>query len=114
MAYALDHVFVLTESGAPSCASLTALGFVEGEPNSHPGQGTANRRFFFANAMLELLWVDDPSEARRPPADRLQLWERSEGRGSGASPFGICLHASQVIHGPRRAYAVARQGRRPG
>jgi hypothetical protein len=28
----------------------------EDSSNTHPGQGTANRQFFFNNAYLELLW----------------------------------------------------------
>jgi hypothetical protein len=39
----------------------------EGEPNTHPGQGTACRRFFFRNAFLELVWVRDPAEAQGEP-----------------------------------------------
>jgi hypothetical protein len=40
----------------------------EGTPNIHPGQGTANRRFFFRNAMLELLWVNDEQFVQGPRA----------------------------------------------
>ncbi len=63
MPFELDHFFICTDVGAPAAAALMALGFVEGAPNTHPGQGTANRRFFFDNAMLELLWVHDEAEA---------------------------------------------------
>ena len=59
MPFELDHCFILTDVGAPEAELLTEFGFVEGEPNTHPGQGSANRRFFFANAMLELVWVHD-------------------------------------------------------
>lgn len=59
----LDRVFVRTARDAPEAERLRALGLVEGTPNVHRGQGTANRRFFFANAMLELLWVHDEIEA---------------------------------------------------
>jgi hypothetical protein len=51
----LDHFFILTEKFAPEAKLLTDLGLVEGTSNSHPGQGAANRRFFFANTALELL-----------------------------------------------------------
>lgn len=53
----VDHVFVSASRGAPEARKLIELGLLEGSPNRHPGQGTANRRFFFANAMLELSWV---------------------------------------------------------
>jgi hypothetical protein len=43
---------------------MVKFGLLEGSSNAHPGQGTANRRFFFDNFMLELLWVTNPAEAR--------------------------------------------------
>lgn len=94
MAVELDHVFVLTRPGAPEADRLVELGLAEGEPNTHPGQGTANSRFFFHNAMLEFLWVHDEVEAARPPASGTRLLERWRGRGTGACPFGICLRPS--------------------
>src|SRR5262249_6109280 len=62
---------------------------LEGAGNMHPGQGTANRRFFFANAYLELLWVCDPQEAQSEAVYRTQLWERWFHRHSGACPIGL-------------------------
>jgi hypothetical protein len=91
MRFELDHLFILTEPAGTEATLLQSYGLVEGEPNHHPGQGTANRRFFFSNSMLELLWVCDKSEALSPPADRLRLVDRSQWRENGASPFGICL-----------------------
>jgi hypothetical protein len=88
-----DHLFICTEVGAPAADRLVALGLIEGLSNTHPGQGTANRCFFFHNAMLELLWVHDPIEAQSEVIQRTRLWERWEGRASGdrICPFGICL-----------------------
>jgi hypothetical protein len=63
----------------------------EGLPNQHLGQGTASRRFAFANAMIELLWVTDASEAQSQRTERTLLWERWSSREHDASPFGICL-----------------------
>jgi hypothetical protein len=91
VSFELDHLFVMTDRGAPAAETLRAAGFVEGAPNVHPGQGSANRRFFFANAMLELLWVDDEREARSALATPTRLWERWSGRAGGACPFGIVL-----------------------
>jgi hypothetical protein len=85
----LDHVFVCCDIGAPEAALLAGAGLVEGSGNTHPGQGTANRRFFFANAYLELMWVSDPAEAQCPAALPTQLWEHWSGRAAGACPFGI-------------------------
>ena len=89
----VDHVFVSAAVGAPEGDHLVDLGLIEGSSNRHPGQGTANRRFFFANAMLELVWVHDPAEAQSvaEPARRLHLWERWAGRDGAACPFGVCL-----------------------
>jgi len=42
----LDHVFICTAPGAPCAEEIVQLGLHEGAPNQHPGQGTANRRFF--------------------------------------------------------------------
>jgi len=87
----LDHVFVCTAPGAPEAEKFVQFGLHEGPPNQHPGQGTANRRFAFANAMIELVWVSDVSEAQSQSARRTLLWERWSGREHNASPFGICL-----------------------
>jgi hypothetical protein len=59
----LDHLFVCTALGAPEAEKLVQFGLHEGPPNQHPGQGTACRRFSFANAMIELFWVSEAREA---------------------------------------------------
>lgn len=89
MAAVLDHVFICTAVGAPAANRLQEFGLVEGPPNRHPGQGTACRRFFFRNGMLELIWVADEQEARAAAATR--LWERWSAAGRTASPFGVIL-----------------------
>ena len=96
MAYEIDHIFVLTDEGAPCTDALLRFGLTEGEPNRHEGQGTANRRFFFCNSMLELLWVENVEDARSVAARPLQLADRWIGRSVGASPFGICLRPSDA------------------
>ena len=83
MALALDHVFVCTAVGAPEAEALVAAGFAEGSGNTHPGQGTACRRFFFENAFLELFWVHDEREARGPETAPTRLWERWRDRADG-------------------------------
>jgi len=72
MSVEIDHVFVCRSAGAPEADFLIKHGLLEGSGNSHPGPGTANRRFFFSNAYLELLWVanatlddDGSSDGRR-------------------------------------------------
>jgi hypothetical protein len=97
---AFDHVFICTSPGAPEADALTEAGFTEGPGNTHPGQGTACRRFFFRNAYLELLWVRDEAEARSPLTAPLRLWERWRGRADGHTcPFGIGLRAGGATAG---------------
>src|SRR5215469_6100231 len=88
--YAVDHVFVCTTPGGEAAELLRRAGLVEGTPNHHPGQGTACRRFFFSNAMLELLWLEDEAEARSRQTRVTKLWERFSA-GQTASPFGVIL-----------------------
>jgi hypothetical protein len=96
MDFELDHLFVcVSEGGGPEAYRLAGLGLAEGEPNTHPGQGTACRRFFFANAFLELLWVCDPDEAQAETPRPLRLWERWSGRSARACPFGVCLRPAR-------------------
>ena len=83
----LDHFFILVEPEAKVADRLLEHGFQEGPRNTHPGQGTANRRFYFANGMLEFIWVKDADEARNGPGRKLHFSERAEDPTS--SPFGI-------------------------
>lgn len=94
----LDHAYITSSVGAPEAEALVARGFVEGSANVHPAQGTANRRFFFANFMLELLWVADSSEAAN--VGHTGLWKRWSERDAGASRFGIVYGG--VRHNLRR------------
>jgi hypothetical protein len=94
-AYEIDHVFICTSIGGPEAQQLIDFGLIEGSRNHHPGQGTANRRVFFENAMLELLWVEDAEEARSEEVRRLGFWERWSQRALGASPFGICYRPTK-------------------
>ena len=90
----VDHAFVTCAPGAPEGDALLKLGFVEGSGNTHPGQGTANRRFFFENFMLELLWVTDQREAQSERTRRTRLWERWAQREQGVCPFGIVFRCA--------------------
>jgi Glyoxalase-like domain len=90
----LDHVFVMCGANAPEASALSSLGLKEGSSNTHPGQGTACRRYFFRNAYLELLWVCDPAEAQNELTSRTRLWERWSARQEGACPFGLVLRPS--------------------
>lgn len=95
MTFEFDHLFILTDIGASEANRLSSFGLVEGSSRIHRGQGTANRCFFFHNAMLELLWIQDPEEAKSEPIHQTRLWERSTNRNNGACPFGICLRSAK-------------------
>lgn len=99
MDFELDHVFICTEAEAPEAAKLTDIGLVEGAPNVHTGQGTANRRFFFRNAYLELLWVHNPAKAQAAAVNRTRLWQRWKDRRNGACPFGLCFRPTAARTG---------------
>jgi hypothetical protein len=89
-AYLVDHMFICTAARGPAAELLRQAGLTEGTPNRHPGQGTACRRFFFSNAMLELLWLEDEAESRSEQTYATKLWERFA-PGPTASPFGVIL-----------------------
>jgi hypothetical protein len=107
----IDHFFICTDVGAPEADRLIEFGLVEGSPNRHPGQGTANRRFFFHNAFLELLWVENAAEAQSDVVRRTGLWDRWSRRGGESSPFGIGFRsapgAAANLPFPSREYRPA-------
>jgi len=81
--------------GAPEAEGLLNAGLVEGSSNTHPGQGTANRRFFFESGFLELIWVHDEREAQSELTAPTKLWDRWAGRGRSANPFGLCFASAE-------------------
>ncbi len=85
------HFFCFVPKGAPQMDELVRMGLNEGPPNRHPGQGTANRRIFFENGMIELIWAEDEVELQSPSISPTRLWERSRWRATGYSPFGIAV-----------------------
>jgi hypothetical protein len=96
----VDHAFIGCTTGAPEGDALLRLGFAEGSSNTHPGQGTANRRFYFDNFMLELVWVTDPDEARNERTRRTRLWERCVRQDSQVHPFGIIFRSTVTPAAP--------------
>jgi hypothetical protein len=61
----LDHLFICVQREVPEAESLARLG-LEGRRRRHMGQGTANVRYFFRNAMPELFWVCDEAGVHSP------------------------------------------------
>jgi hypothetical protein len=95
MAAELDHIFILTTIDAPGAARLVESGLTEGAPNTHLGQGTACRRFFFDNAYLELVWVHDEAEAKSEQVRPTRLWDRWLGRDGEVCSMGFCFRPGQ-------------------
>jgi len=73
----------------PRPRNLFGSGYVRDRQISIPDK--AQRVVAFANAMIELVWVNDAEEAQSECTRRTQLWERWSGRLGKASPFGICV-----------------------
>lgn len=91
----LDHLFLFTELPEVVAERLKLFGLTEGAPNIHPGQGTACRRFFFHNAYLELVWVNNEAALTSPVISKSKLWERSQYKNTHYSPFGLCFRKSK-------------------
>jgi len=83
----LDHLFIITPPQAPEATQLKAIGWIEGPASTHPGQGTANRRFFFPNFTLELLFISNEYEATHGAGKGLRFVERF--KSCETSLFGI-------------------------
>lgn len=87
----VDHIYICTEANAPAGDLLVEFGLVEGSANKHPGQGTASRRFFFHNFMLELLWVENMEEVKNERTKPMRLYKRCLAAEDLVSPFGISI-----------------------
>lgn len=85
---------ILTDPGAPQADLLFGIGLIEGTRNDHPGQGTANRRFFFSNTTFEFLYVRDVTEAANGRGSRLRFAKRAT--DAKASPFGLIVRATDA------------------
>ena len=85
----VDHIYICTDYKAPAGELLKEFGLTEGTSNIHPGQGTANRRFFFHNFMLELLWMENIDEIKSNLTKPMRLFERCSKSDTNISPFGI-------------------------
>ena len=70
----LDHIFICVNRDAPESAVIKEFGLVEGAPNLYHGEGTASRRFFFKNAFIDLLWIDNAKEALADNTKRTNIF----------------------------------------
>jgi hypothetical protein len=84
----IDHIFIFVDS-KEATDELVDFGLNEGSGNVHKGIGTANRRFFFKNFYLEILWVRNKQEAKS--LKKLGIWERYDFKNTDYSRFGFCF-----------------------
>jgi len=92
-----DHFFICVDKPADAAQQLIDFGLTEGTSNHHPGQGTANRRFFFQNSFLEILFVTDTNELLSDLTKPTNLYERFQSNSTEASPFGVCFRPSSSM-----------------
>ena len=84
----IDHIFIFSNKGKET-DELVDFGLTEGSGRTHKGIGTANRRLFFENFYLEVLWVENEKEAKS--VKKIGIWERSDFKNNQYSRFGLCL-----------------------
>lgn len=89
----IDHIFMGSELPDEHVKILVDFGLTEGEPNSHPQQGTAVRRFFFENSYFEFLYITDLNDIKSPTTKQAQIYERVTANDNKTSPFGICFRS---------------------
>lgn len=88
----VDHIFIFCNDRGRSAEQLINKGFIEGSSRVHAGQGTTNRKFYFENCFIEIIWVSDEKEITSDKIRPMGLWERANAHNdNGYSPFGICV-----------------------
>ncbi|MEN8187402.1 MAG: VOC family protein [Bacteroidota bacterium] len=95
----IDHIYIFSNKGKET-DELVEFGLTEGSGRRHQGIGTANRRLFFENFYLEILWVENETEAKN--VEEIGIWERNNYKNNNYSPFGLCLEntddTDQIFH----------------
>lgn len=87
----IDHIFIFTDNVGKVADDLVAFGLTEGSNRIHIGQGTTNRKFYFQNFYLEVLWVHNRAEIESKLVKPTHLWERAKFDNDRVSPFGLCM-----------------------
>ena len=87
----VDHIFIFSNNRGKEASDLIEFGLTEGGNRLHSGQGTTNRKFYFDNFFLEILWVVNEDEIQSELTEKTKLWERSQFEKNGNSRFGLCL-----------------------
>lgn len=87
----IDHIFIFCDCNGRVADDLVHFGLTEGSSRIHVGQGTTNRKFYFENFFLEILWVHNESELSSKQTKPTGLWRRANFKTNNFSPFGLCL-----------------------
>lgn len=87
----IDHIFIFTDDNGKVADDLVDFGLTEGSNRIHVGQGTANRKFYFDNFFLEILWVHNEIELKSEQTKPTGLWQRADFKNNNFSPFGLCI-----------------------
>jgi hypothetical protein len=87
----IDHIFIFTDDTGKVADELVHFGLTEGSNRIHVGQGTTNRKFYFDNFFLEILWVHNENEITSDKTKPMGLWQRAEYKANRFSPFGLCM-----------------------
>lgn len=90
----VDHILICVPNKADIADALVNAGFAEGAGNNHPGQGTANRRFFLNNAYLEFLYLEENRVLTPANQDKLDILRRFNRPDHCNSPFGVGFRPS--------------------
>lgn len=91
----IDHIFIFSRNNGIEANNLVEFGLTEGSSRVHPGPGTVNRKFYFENFFLEILWVVNEKEIQSEVTSNTKLWERSQFGKNQHSRFGLCLVNSE-------------------
>jgi hypothetical protein len=89
----VDHLQIYAGGSLPNISALQGLGLNNvNQIVRRETQGTVSILYFFENAYLEIIAIEDEIAFRQYLAQtRINLLERSQWRQTGASPFGIGL-----------------------
>lgn len=87
----IHHIFIFTDDNGKIADKLIDFGLTEGSNRVHVGQGTINRKFYFDNFFLEILWVHNETEIKSEQTKPTGLWQRADFKINNFSPFGLCI-----------------------
>ena len=91
----INHIFIFCDNHDEVAQEFIDFGFIEGSSRVHENQGTRNRKFYFDNFFLEIIWVHNVDEVTNRITSPTKLYERSKYSKNGNSPFGLCLNYAE-------------------